>query len=33
LLVTKEDVPYMKEIETFYHTQIVEMPESVDQFF
>jgi len=33
LLVTKEDVPYMKEIESFYHTQISEMPESVDKFF
>ena len=32
-LITKEDIPYMRDLETFYHTQIDEMPENIQTYF
>jgi translation initiation factor 4A len=32
-LITKEDIPFMRELETFYHTQIEEMPDHIQNYF
>ncbi len=32
-LITKEDIPFMRDLETFYHTQIEEMPEQIQSYF
>jgi len=32
-LITKEDIPYMRDLEKFYHTQIDEMPENIQSYF
>jgi translation initiation factor 4A len=32
-LITKEDIPFLRDIEQFYHTQIDEMPENISTYF
>jgi translation initiation factor 4A len=32
-LITKEDIPFMRDLEKFYHTQIEEMPEHIQSYF
>jgi superfamily II DNA/RNA helicase len=32
-LITKDDIPFMRELETFYHTQIEEMPDHIQNYF
>jgi hypothetical protein len=32
-LITKEDIPFLRDLEHFYHTQIDEMPENISTYF
>jgi len=32
-LITKDDLSFMRELETFYHTQIEEMPDQIQNYF
>lgn len=32
-LITKDDLPFMRDLETFYHTQIEEMPDHIQNYF